>query len=97
MLWMFQRVYYGRSRTAKNAKLPDLSRASGLVAAARARWRSCMGIFPAIFLKPMEPSVTRVVERMQKPSPRVEENEYNKETGQDPNGRRAQPLLIGDA
>jgi hypothetical protein len=24
-----------------------------------------MGVFPAIFLKPMEPAVTRVVERLQ--------------------------------
>jgi NADH-quinone oxidoreductase subunit M len=65
MLWMFQRVYYGKVTQHENATLPDLlphewSSVVPLCAIALA-----MGVFPNIFLKPMELSVTRVVERLQ--------------------------------
>jgi NADH-quinone oxidoreductase subunit M len=65
MLWMFQRVYYGKVTHGENRTLPDLlphewSSVIPLCAIALA-----MGIFPTIFLKPMEPSVTRIVERLQ--------------------------------
>src|SRR6185437_11762689 len=65
MLWMFQRVYYGKVTQHENEGLPDLlphewSAVLPLCAVALA-----MGVFPTVFLKPMEPSVTRVVERLQ--------------------------------
>jgi NADH-quinone oxidoreductase subunit M len=64
MLWMVQRVYYGPITNPKNAALADLSirewcASLPLVAAA-----ILMGMAPALFLKPMEPSVSRVVQRM---------------------------------
>ena len=65
MLWMFQRVYYGKVTHDENRTLPDLlphewSSVIPLCAVALV-----MGVFPAVFLKPMEPAVTRIVERLQ--------------------------------
>jgi NADH-quinone oxidoreductase subunit M len=64
MLWMFQRVNYGPVTNEENAHLPDLT--------ARERWAlwpavaMCifMGVAPMVFLKPMEPSVSRLVEQV---------------------------------
>ena len=73
MLWMFQRVYLGAVTHEENATLPDLRPrewASVLPLCALAIF---MGVFPALFLRPMEPAVKRVVERMQSVQPvRVE-------------------------
>ncbi|HXE80229.1 MAG TPA: NADH-quinone oxidoreductase subunit M [Vicinamibacterales bacterium] len=65
MLWMVQRVYYGPVTNPKNEKLPDLSvrewaAAGPLVAAA-----ILMGVFPALFLKPAEPAVARIVQQLE--------------------------------
>jgi NADH-quinone oxidoreductase subunit M len=64
MLWMFQRVNYGPVTNAENADLRDLS--------TRERWALwpavalCvfMGVAPMVFLKPMAPSVSRLVEQV---------------------------------
>jgi NADH-quinone oxidoreductase subunit M len=64
MLWMFQRVNYGPVTNEENAHLPDLT--------TRERWAlwpavaMCifMGVAPMVFLKPMEASVSRLVEQV---------------------------------
>jgi NADH-quinone oxidoreductase subunit M len=64
MLWMFQRVNYGPVTNEENTHLPDLT--------VRERWAlwpavaMCivMGVAPMVFLKPMEPSVSRLVEQV---------------------------------
>jgi len=64
MLWMFQRVNYGPVTNEENAHLPDLTM--------RERWAlwpavaMCifMGVAPMVFLKPMEASVSRLVEQV---------------------------------
>jgi NADH-quinone oxidoreductase subunit M len=66
MLWMFQRVNYGPVTHEENAHLPDLT--------GRERWALwpavvmtiVMGVAPMWFLKPMEPSVTRLVEQVRR-------------------------------
>jgi NADH-quinone oxidoreductase subunit M len=64
MLWMVQRVYYGPVTNQKNQSLPDLeprewAAALPLVAAA-----IVMGVAPTLFLKPTEPAVAKVVQRL---------------------------------
>jgi len=64
MLWMMQRVYYGPVTNQKNQSLPDLeprewAAALPLVAAA-----IVMGVVPSLFLKPTEPAVAKVVQRL---------------------------------
>jgi NADH-quinone oxidoreductase subunit M len=66
MLWMFQRVNYGPVSKDENAQLPDLT--------VRERWTLwpavamtiVMGVAPMMFLKPMEASVTRLVEQVRR-------------------------------
>jgi NADH-quinone oxidoreductase subunit M len=65
MLWMFQRVYYGKVTHPENATLPDLLPHEWASVIPLCAIALVMGVFPTVFLKPMEPSVTRVVERLQ--------------------------------
>ncbi len=65
MLWMFQRVFYGPSTNAKNASLPDLSFREWTIIAPLAAMAILMGVFPNLFLTPMEPGVQRIVQRVQ--------------------------------
>jgi len=65
MLWMFQRVNYGEITNEKNRNLPDLSAREWALMIPTVALCLFMGIAPSIFLKPMEPSVVRVLERIQ--------------------------------
>jgi NADH-quinone oxidoreductase subunit M len=63
MLWMFQRVNYGPI-TDKNRDLPDLTPREWALMAPTIAMAVVMGIVPGVFLRPMEPSVSRVIERV---------------------------------
>jgi NADH-quinone oxidoreductase subunit M len=65
MLWMFQRVYYGPVTDSHNADLPDLKPREWAAVVPLCAMALFMGIFPTVFLKPMEPSVKKMVERVQ--------------------------------
>jgi NADH-quinone oxidoreductase subunit M len=64
MLWMFQRVNYGPLRNPANRGLPDLSPREWAMVVPIAAMAVFMGVAPNVFLRPMEPSVQRVVERV---------------------------------
>ena len=73
MLWMFQRVFYGPVTNDHNEKLPDLSFREWAILGPLAALSIAMGVVPNVFLKPMEPAVQRIVERVQAHQPlRVE-------------------------
>jgi NADH-quinone oxidoreductase subunit M len=65
MLWMFQRVFYGAVRHQENATLPDLLPREWASVIPLCAMALVMGIFPNIFLAPMEASVQAVVQRVQ--------------------------------
>jgi NADH-quinone oxidoreductase subunit M len=65
MLWMFQRVNYGEVTNEKNRNLPDLSPREWALMIPTVALAIFMGVAPGYFLKPMEPSVLRVLERIQ--------------------------------
>jgi NADH-quinone oxidoreductase subunit M len=65
MLWMLQRVFYGRVRHEDNQSLPDLLPREWAGVLPLCAAALLMGVFPALFLKPMEASVERVVQRLQ--------------------------------
>jgi NADH-quinone oxidoreductase subunit M len=69
MLWMFQRVFYGPVTNNHNEKLPDLSFREWAILGPLAALSIAMGVVPNVFLKPMEPAVQRVVERVQAHQP----------------------------
>jgi NADH-quinone oxidoreductase subunit M len=64
MLWMVQRVHYGPVTNEKNAALPDLSPREWAAALPLVAAAIVMGMLPNLFLRPAEPAVTRVVERV---------------------------------
>ncbi|HVC21605.1 MAG TPA: NADH-quinone oxidoreductase subunit M [Vicinamibacterales bacterium] len=65
MLWMFQRVNYGPITNEKNAKLPDLKPREWFALAPTAVMVVVMGVLPGVFLRPMAPSVDRVLQRIE--------------------------------
>jgi NADH-quinone oxidoreductase subunit M len=65
MLWMFQRVFYGRLTNPHNKDLPDLRPREWAGVLPLCAMAIFMGVFPTLFLKPMAPAVERLVERLQ--------------------------------
>jgi NADH-quinone oxidoreductase subunit M len=65
MLWMFQRVNYGVVTNPKNESLNDLSVREWWAIGPTVALAVLMGVLPMLFLRPIEPSVTRMVQRMQ--------------------------------
>jgi NADH-quinone oxidoreductase subunit M len=70
MLWMFQRVNYGPVTNPKNENLPDLTAREWAAVLPLIAMAVLMGVVPNLFLAPMEPSVRRVVQRMERGTPR---------------------------
>jgi NADH-quinone oxidoreductase subunit M len=65
MLWMVQRVYYGRITHEENAALPDLTPREWAAAIPLCALAVVMGVFPTLFLRPMESSVEALIARVQ--------------------------------
>jgi NADH-quinone oxidoreductase subunit M len=64
MLWMFQRVNYGEVTNTKNKGLPDLLPREWALMVPTIAMAIVMGILPNMFLRPMEPSVKKTIERV---------------------------------
>jgi NADH-quinone oxidoreductase subunit M len=65
MLWMFQRVNYGVVTNDKNAHLPDLTPREWVVLVPIVALTVLMGVFPNLFLRPIGPSVERLLNQIQ--------------------------------
>src|SRR5437764_536410 len=68
MLWMFQRVNYGPVTNEKNAALPDLVPREWVVLVPIVAMTVVMGVVPNLFLRPMEPSVNRMLSQVRQHS-----------------------------
>jgi NADH-quinone oxidoreductase subunit M len=64
MLWMFQRVNYGPVTNEKNARLADLTPRELAVIVPVIALTIVMGVFPNVFLRPIEPSVERTLNQI---------------------------------
>jgi len=64
MLWMFQRVNYGTVTNEKNRGLRDLTGREWAMMAPTIAMCIFMGVAPNVFLRPMEASVVRVIDRI---------------------------------
>jgi NADH-quinone oxidoreductase subunit M len=73
MLWMFQRVFYGKVTNDHNKGLTDLSFREWAIVGPLAAAAIGMGVVPNVFLKPMEPAVQRLVDRVQAHQPMTAE------------------------
>jgi NADH-quinone oxidoreductase subunit M len=69
MLWLFQRVFYGKVTNEHNKGLPDLSMREWAILGPLTAAAIGMGVFPNVFLKPMEPAVQQIVNRVQARQP----------------------------
>ena len=69
MLWMFQRVNYGPIRNEHNRTLPDLTPREWAMTVPIVALAIFMGVYPNLFLKPMEASVNRVIEMVNRHPP----------------------------
>jgi NADH-quinone oxidoreductase subunit M len=69
MLWMFQRVNYGPVSNAKNQALLDLQPREWIVLVPIVAMTILMGVLPNLFLRPIEPSVNRVLNQVQQGTP----------------------------
>jgi NADH-quinone oxidoreductase subunit M len=65
LFWLFQRVFYGKVTHEENAHLHDLEPREWAGALPICAMAIVMGVFPTLFLKPMEASVERLVQRLQ--------------------------------
>jgi NADH-quinone oxidoreductase subunit M len=66
MLWMFQRVNYGPVNNEKNASLRDLSVREWIVLVPIVAMTVLMGVLPNVFLRPIEPSVERMLSQVRR-------------------------------
>jgi NADH-quinone oxidoreductase subunit M len=64
MLWMFQRVNYGPVSNENNARLRDLSAREWTVLVPIVAAAILMGVVPNLFLRPIEPSVERMLNQV---------------------------------
>lgn len=71
MLWMFQRVVFGPVRHEENNALEDLHPREIAVLVPVVAMIVVMGVYPAPFLKTMEPSVKAIVARLEKAQARA--------------------------
>jgi NADH-quinone oxidoreductase subunit M len=69
MLWMFQRVNYGPVTRAENAALSDLQPREWAVLVPIVALVVLMGVLPNLFLRPMAPSVERLIEQVRRGAP----------------------------
>jgi NADH-quinone oxidoreductase subunit M len=69
MLWMFQRVNYGPVTNDKNRDLPDLRPREWAVLVPIVAMAVVMGVVPNVFLKPIAPSVDRMLSRIEQQVP----------------------------
>jgi NADH-quinone oxidoreductase subunit M len=61
MLWMFQRVNYGTVTNDENRTLPDLTPREWAVLVPVVALTILMGVLPNLFLRPMAPSIERLL------------------------------------
>ena len=69
MLWMFQRVNYGPVTHEENAALPDLQAREWAAILPVVVLVVLMGVFPNLFLRPMGPSIERLLSHVRQASP----------------------------
>ncbi len=65
MLLLVERLFFGPIRNEENRSLPDLSVREGFVLAPMIALILVMGLLPGPFLRPVKPSVDRLVQRFQ--------------------------------
>jgi NADH-quinone oxidoreductase subunit M len=66
LLWMYQRVFYGKITDEKNRTLPDCSFREKLILTVMAAIILAMGVYPQPFLRRMDHSVSAIIMRLER-------------------------------
>jgi NADH-quinone oxidoreductase subunit M len=69
MLWMFQRVNYGPVSNSENEGMRDVTPREWAMLVPIVAATVVMGVLPNVFLRPTEPSITRMVNQVQAKAP----------------------------
>ncbi|MEE8349230.1 MAG: NADH-quinone oxidoreductase subunit M [Acidobacteriota bacterium] len=69
MLWMYQRVFLGTMNHEANRTLGDLSLREGVILVPLVILALWMGLYPSTFLRPMDASIQKVVDRIEQVQP----------------------------
>ncbi len=72
MLWMYQRVFFGELSNEKNKALPDLNLREQWTLIPLIVMAFWIGLYPKPFFRMMEPTVARVMERIEAAAPERE-------------------------
>jgi NADH-quinone oxidoreductase subunit M len=100
MLWMFQRVNYGEVTNEKNRGMRDLTPREWALMVPTIALAIVMGLFPGPFLRPMEPAVNRVIDRVVGAQPAQVEltrpGSGVRDPGSDASTRRIHPRVVAD-
>jgi NADH-quinone oxidoreductase subunit M len=89
MLWMFQRVNYGPVSNEKNAVLADLRPREWAIIVPVIALAILMGVFPNLFLRPIEPSIERMLNTVQRAAPRIQADAQPSALGHPASARRS--------
>ncbi len=65
MLYLYRRVVFGKAEKPEVLAMPDLSLREVVIFAPMIAVVLWMGIYPASFLRPMQPSIANLIERVQ--------------------------------
>jgi NADH-quinone oxidoreductase subunit M len=65
LLWMYQRVFFGEVTNSKNRGLPDCNRREKIMLVALVAVILTMGIYPQLFLRRLDTTVTQIVQRVE--------------------------------
>ena len=85
MLWMFQRVNYGPLDNEKNAAMKDLSPREWAVLVPIVALAILMGVLPNLFLRPIGPSVERMLNQLRQAVPtRIQADAHPQSLDADP-------------
>ena len=66
LLWMYQRVFYGEVTNEKNRHLPDLNDREKIILVSLVFVILWMGIYPQTFLRRLDVTVARIVQRVER-------------------------------
>ncbi len=94
MLWMYQRVFFGRLTNEKNIGLPDLSWRETVVLVPIVVFMFWLGVRPGLVLDKVEASITEVLAPLNGPAPDSDQESAHHVRHVEPESGQGQPVFV---